>query len=1105
MARKTKPNQSSRKNGPSQTNQMHASLASEIAALGGNPDSDLSLIEDVLDDSNDEMDNDVTTTPSDQKALVADLEKFMKGTLKLDPKRSVVPDAEEESEVEEHDEQEDYDEVDEDGDEEPDVDDDDEELDELTENLPSDKSTEDSKPMLASLIGNTTPLPASIASRYIVPPNPQWHTITLPKLSPQTKIPSPADVSKIHTRASTLHEADTTAHAKHKRMSHSDRAFVSTVLKSGTVTDKVSALTLLIQDSPLHNLPYLRTNLLNNMARKKSRRETLLAVDATVDLFVGTILPDRKLKYFRDQPLNAPNVTDQHLVVWFYEDSIKNTYFEFIQLLEELSKDPLLFVKSKALSHISTLLSSKPEQEHNLLSLLLNKVGDTDRKIASKTVYLLQTLLTAHPSMALVVIRETERLLFRNNVATRAQYYAVTFLNQIVLTKKDAEVATRLVEVYFGLFEMLVRRMREGEGKGEEKKEKKARWRDRGKDAKGGGKRGKKAKGNKPNPKKTKEDGVVVDGLDAKMLGALLTGVNRAFPYATIDDTVFDQHMNTLFTITHISNFSTAIHALTLIFSVQSSRSSLSDRFYRTLYSTLFDPRLPSSSKHAQYLNLLYRSLRADVRRQRVAAFVKRIVQFCAGLATDVGIVCACLFMIGELLKERAEVRALVEIGDTGVDEEERFVDADKAEEEGAKRKRDHDEGDGKDERDGYEAKANTDSYDGRKRDPLYVNADKSCLWELIAFASHYHPTISLYARTILSSSPIAAPRNGSYDPLQNHTLMRFLERFVYKKPKRVTSAYKGASLMQAKHDGGGAAEDGLLVGGRRRRGVVVVEEDGRVIRDLGGGVPVNEAASRKKDGDIPVDELFFYQYFRERNAKKPLSRKKSGEGEDGDIDDDVADGDGGSDFDEDEVWKAMWKSAGIKVDEPEREDEDDELGEEFMKGMDSAEDAEDIDGDAISDENEDETEMGAMNDVGWDEDGDMEDEDLDEEGDMGMEMMGSEEGSDDDMELMIQASDDESEKEKEKKEDAPKRGSKLARVMAERAKKLGYKGEFFGSGDMMFADADEFEKLMGPDEQNGSDGELADIKQRKWKGKGNKGKRNEGENQGRRKRRKMM
>ncbi|KAI8813275.1 hypothetical protein BJ742DRAFT_849605 [Cladochytrium replicatum] len=393
----------------------------------------------------------------------------------------------------------------------------------------------------------------------------------------------------------------------------------------------------------------------------------------------------------------------------------------------------------------------------------------------------------------------------------------------------------------------------------------------------------------------------------------------------------------------------------------------------------------------------------------RVAAFVKRRVQFCAGLATEVAIVCACLFMTGQLLKERAEVRALVKIGEAGADEEVTYIDADKVDE-SAKGERDDEDGD--EEEEGVMMM--------KQRHTLTLTIAGNAI---LCTRTQINPvfgncTLPPHNLSVRPHHPLQLThpfsRNGSYDPLQNHTLMRFLERLVYKKPKRVASAYKGASLMQAKLDGGSAAEDGLLVGGRRRRGVVV-------------------ATSMKKVGDISVDEMFFYQYFRERNAKKPLSRKKRGNGEGGDLD-----GDGGSDFDEDEVWKAMWKRTGVKVDEPDKEDEDDTLDDELVKGMADDDDDEDI----VDDPD------------GWDEDGDMDEEDMDEGGDMDIGMMGSEEGSNDDMELMIQASDEESEK-KEKKEDASKRGSKLA----ERATKLGYKGDF----EMMFADASEFEKLMEP------------------------------------------
>ena len=54
------------------------------------------------------------------------------------------------------------------------------------------------------------------------------------------------------------------------------------------------------------------------------------------------------------------------------------------------------------------------------------------------------------------------------------------------------------------------------------------------------------------------------------------------------------------------------------------------DRYYRTLYASLHDPRLAGSSKQAMYLNLLLKSIKGDVGRannERVKAFIRRFIQ----------------------------------------------------------------------------------------------------------------------------------------------------------------------------------------------------------------------------------------------------------------------------------------------------------------------------------------------------------------------------------------------------------------------------------------------------------------------------------------------
>jgi ribosome biogenesis protein MAK21 len=55
---------------------------------------------------------------------------------------------------------------------------------------------------------------------------------------------------------------------------------------------------------------------------------------------------------------------------------------------------------------------------------------------------------------------QVETFLFRPGLADRAQYYAVTFLNQLVLSHKEREggsdLAKKLIDVYFSLFKLIM-------------------------------------------------------------------------------------------------------------------------------------------------------------------------------------------------------------------------------------------------------------------------------------------------------------------------------------------------------------------------------------------------------------------------------------------------------------------------------------------------------------------------------------------------------------------------------------------------------------------------------------------------------------------------
>ena len=47
------------------------------------------------------------------------------------------------------------------------------------------------------------------------------------------------------------------------------------------------------------------------------------------------------------------------------------------------------------------------------------------------------------------------------------------------------------------------------------------------------------------------------------------------------------------------------------------------------------------------------------------------------------------------------------------------------------------------------------ESYNPMNRNPQYSHAENECVWELQQLASHYHPSVALFAQTMLKVSEI--------------------------------------------------------------------------------------------------------------------------------------------------------------------------------------------------------------------------------------------------------------------------------------------------------------------------------------------------------------
>ncbi|KAI3406166.2 MAK21 [Candida oxycetoniae] len=707
------------------------------------------------------------------------------------------------------------------------------------------------------------------SEKLLIPTQLEWYNIyPIPTVQPP-KLDRFGRERLLERAKSTL-EKENKTYLEEFASNNSQKKFLSQILTSGTLNDKISALTLLIQEAPLHNLKALDT--LIAYCDKKSRTASLQSIAALKDLLLNGLLPDRKLLAFDKQPLKKDD-TDAQLAVYYYEDTLKKTYFKLIQILEKLSQDSIVHVRINALTHIFDLLSSKSEQEVNLLKLGVNKLGDIDNKVASKASFLILQLEQAHPAMKKIITDAVIDVIFQSNNSDHSRYYGVTTLNQTIITRKEEELANTLVKTYFALFEKVL--VETGSSIREENqastigKPIKGRKNNR-KNFKKGKKGGKSVK----LDEKTEQD--IIEEKNSKLFSALLTGLNRAFPFSNLPNDIFQAHLNTLFKITHSTNFNTAIQALILINHIVTQQKLNSDRYYKTLYESLLDSRLVNTSKQGIYLNLLYKSLKNDKDNiPRVLAFVKRIMQVIAHWL-NVGAISGMLFLLMELSKTIPEIStSLFRSGEAVLQKQ-------KSEESIPSKEQEQ----GKEEEKGKEQEKEQeiahDSYDPKKRDPQHANALNSSLWELNQFVNHYHPTVAIYAESFMNGTSQPKPDLGLY------TLAHFLDRFVYKNAKQKAQT-KGSSIMQPL---GGVHTGDLLV---------------KATNTLNKDLPANtENWLDKKITDIKADERFFYEYFTTKVNK--LKNKKTEKANEGVDEEDIDDDDDG-DMDDDAVWQALVKS----------------------------------------------------------------------------------------------------------------------------------------------------------------------------------------------------
>lgn len=416
---------------------------------------------------------------------------------------------------------------------------------------------------------NTLPEDGGAATRALVEAlrvfsTPKWWTIGKKDGGDEAPAPRRRAKPEEFQKACTERHAEMCKVYESAMAKDSEQRWLRKVTSEGTSGDKVASLTMLIQVCPVFSTSYIKALL--NMASRTARSDSMMALDALKELFVETLLPDRKLKTLAQMvPVSPKGLTKavftEICVVSFFEDYLKTAFAAFVHVLGEAGHNSVTFIKTKTIRTAQELLSAKPEQERALLGLLVNKFGDSSPKVSSNVSFCLKALLKAHPGMKTPVVKEVEVFLSRPNITQRSQYYGVLLLSEMVLGRGDAALASSLVRLFVTRVEAALRKP---------KLTKKAAAR-----LKNGWRRG----WQKPQARALGEE-------DNRLVRTLINGIRRFLPYldAAGGTPLQDETVDALFKVCHtVNSYSTRISILSLLYKWLSVGDP-PDRFYRLLY-----------------------------------------------------------------------------------------------------------------------------------------------------------------------------------------------------------------------------------------------------------------------------------------------------------------------------------------------------------------------------------------------------------------------------------------------------------------------------------------------------------------------------------------
>ncbi|ELP85621.1 CCAAT/enhancer-binding protein zeta, putative [Entamoeba invadens IP1] len=504
-----------------------------------------------------------------------------------------------------------------------------------------------------------------------------------------------------------------------------DGKWMRNLVNTGTYSDQVKALALLVRSNPLTCLEYLVQLLA--ICEKKNKDVSDLAIRASKELFIDILLPDEPLLFFIENDFTKANT--YQLAQMYFMNALKDSFAKYIHSLKRQSSEVLNQFKLSAVRIAGELAVKKHEAQIDLLSVVANKLDDKDRVASSKVQIYLTQILERYIQMTPYVIDVLKQYINKPDITTQMIQTILAVFSKVSLSRVGHSVAEELLKLSIKFFNAVVDK--------------------------------------KKFNKKT----------DSKVVENAVRSIKRC-SLSSRDFSGILENIDGLYEAAKHLEFARMLDVFVVLSLV--NKKSKSKRYLKLLYTKMNE--LPSlrSKKIYTFLEIVESSLNEFTSYDVVASFIRKMLIL--SLEMKPPVICKILAIVNNWINVYPPLKSMFTASNY-FDEEENYKDLDDSEQKDDKvEKEEHKTSSSDDEEDetdnsdfinkkkkhakpqnlyGANQKFDVCGYDMTQIFPEKTGAVTTKCFELTYLVNHYNPSVRRYAKLLVAGMPYTV---GKYD-----------------------------------------------------------------------------------------------------------------------------------------------------------------------------------------------------------------------------------------------------------------------------------------------------------------------------------------------------